>query len=342
MKNHTFMKQEVLEIPSVINQIISHSTHDIKYIAQRLNEQNIPYIATIARGSSDHAASYLKYAIELMAGIPVASIGPSVSSVFNKQLNLAGAACISISQSGQSPDILSATEMAMANGATSIAITNNQQSPLSKSCDYSIDICAGVEKSVAATKTFVSSIISGLLLIAYWKNDKPLLEAIHALPDQASDALECNWDALVEAVNGCRSLFTIGRGPAWAISNEAALKFKETCQIHAESYSSAEVMHGPKTIIGPQFPIVAFASRDATEASLIEAVNQLSDQGGQCFVTSDIKCKGTKLPFVSSGHPLTDPLLLIISFYNFVEKLALAKGLNPDEPPHLKKVTETV
>lgn len=342
MSKQTFMKQEILEIPKILDLLISNSPKDIKYIAEHLKERKAPFVTTVARGSSDHAANYLKYAIEISAGIPVASIGPSISSIFDVSLNLSNAACISISQSGQSPDIISTSEMARINGASTIAITNNQHSPLAKKCDFSIDINAGIERSVAATKTFVASIVSGLLLLAYWQDDKQLLRAIKDLPEKAGDAIKCDWGELTEAFNIQNSLYTIGRGPSWAISNEAALKFKETCQMHAESYSSAEIMHGPKSIIGKQFPIVAFASRDPTETSMIDAVDLLSDQGAKCFVTSDLKSKGIKLPFVASGHPLTDPLLLIINFYQFVEKLARLRGLNPDQPPHLKKVTETV
>lgn len=342
MRTQTFMKQEIREIPEVLEFMFSNAAKDIKKISNHLKEKNISYFTTIARGSSDHAASYLKYVIEIIAGFPVASIGPSISSIYGTSLNLNNVGCISISQSGQSPDILSATAMAKANGASTISITNDRNSQLAKNCDFSIDISARTERSVAATKTFVSSIASGLLLVAIWKNDKKLLNALYSLPEKAKKAIECDWGELRNILLNRNSLYTIGRGPSWAISNEAALKFKETCQVHAESYSSAEVMHGPKSIIGQDFPIVAFASRDAAEASMVDAVNLLSNQGARCFITSDAKCKGTRLPFVKSGHPLTDPLLLIISFYQCVEELARERGLNPDEPPHLLKVTETV
>lgn len=342
MTNQTFMKQEIGQIPDLLDNLISKSTGFIKSAADELSNGDISVIATIARGSSDHASTYLKYIIELVLCVPVASVGPSISSIYGGQLNMKNAASISISQSGQSPDIVDMTKMAKAGGAKAVAITNDLSSPLADVSNYALDIMAGDEKSVAATKTFVASIVSGLLLVAYMKNDVELLNALKKLPEQTSQALKCEWDVLLDVCDQNSSIYNIGRGPAWAISNEAALKFKETCQIHAESYSSAEVMHGPKSIIDQNFPVIAFAARDASEASMIDAVNMLTEQGGNCFITSDKACNASMLPFVASGHPVTDPLLLIICYYQFIEKMARHLGLNPDEPPHLKKVTETV
>ena len=127
-----------------------------------------------------------------------------------------------------------------------------------------------------------------------------------------------------------------------AIADEAALKFKETSQIHAESYSSAEVMHGPVSIVGPGFPVLALAARDAAEHSISEIAEKFAGEGADVFITSDLGTSAIRLPFVSTGHPLTDPLLLIVSFYVFIEQLARRKGIDPDSPPNLRKVTETV
>ncbi|MFK5979943.1 MAG: SIS domain-containing protein, partial [Rhizobiaceae bacterium] len=127
-----------------------------------------------------------------------------------------------------------------------------------------------------------------------------------------------------------------------AIANEVALKFKETCQIHAEAYSSAEVLHGPVSIVGKDFPVLALVARDAAEPSIIETADLLSVQGAHIFATTDKTTEARPLDFIEAGHALTDPLLLIISFYAFIEKLARQRGLNPDVPPNLKKVTETL
>ncbi len=338
----TDMAREIQEIPEAIQRLLDNSAEHIFKASAALNQLDPPLVTTIARGSSDHAASYLKYAIELSAGVPVASTGPSIASIYGKALNLEGMATLAISQSGMSPDIVKMTEVSKRQGALSIAITNGSRSPLAISSDYAINISAGAEKSVAATKTFINSIVAGLLLLAHWQNDYEFIEAIERLPEQASKAINCDWSALEEYVAMHASLFILGRGPSFAIAQEAALKFKETCQIHAEAYSAAEVMHGPAAIVSQGFPMLVLAARDDSQSSVVTSCEKLADQGAQVFVTATRATHATMLPIISSGHPLTDPLLLIVSFYAFIEKLARRLELNPDQPPHLNKITETV
>ncbi len=336
------MQKEINEVPEALERLIEKTEPDIVDAANEIRAINPGLVTTVARGSSDHASLYLKYAIECFAGIPVASLGPSVTSIYKKQLSLPRSVNIAISQSGQSPDIVETASMAKKGGAFNIAITNNVSSPLAKECKYVFNINAGEEKSVAATKTFVTSIFAGLLLLAHWKQDAELLRSLKGFPLLANRALECDWSPLLVHCEKLSSLYVLGRGPAMAIALEAALKFKETCQIHAEAFSSAEVMHGPKSIIGDDFTVLALAARDVSEKSIIDVANQLSTQGAKIYATTDQKIKAEKLPFTASGYSLTDPLLLIISYYKFVEQLARIKGLNPDNPPNLKKVTETL
>jgi glutamine---fructose-6-phosphate transaminase (isomerizing) len=226
--------------------------------------------------------------------------------------------------------------------ALSIAITNNPRSPLAAASAHCIDIQAGVEASVAATKTFVTSIIAGLLLLAEWRGDTALLNAVKRFPEQAQDAISCDWDILSDRLISEDSMLVLGRGPAMAIASEAALKFKETCQIHAEAYSSAEVMHGPVSIVGAGFPVLALIARDAAEANISSMAERLAAEGADVFGTGGSLQRSRRLPFTASGHPLTDPVLLIVTFYSFIEKLARRRGLDPDVPPNLRKVTETV
>jgi len=252
-----------------------------------------------------------------------------------------GSACLVISQSGKSPDIVAMAEAAKRGGSLTVALTNTAQSPLARSCDYAVDIAAGVEKSVAATKTFVNSAVAGLVLMAHATGDRALLDAVRALPGHFRTAIGCDWMALAPALENARSLFILGRGPAVAIAEEAALKFKETCGMHAEAYSAAEVMHGPLALVTPGFPVLALAARDKSEPSMAETADQLSAKGAAIFATSDLVSAARRLPFAATGHPLTDPLALVVSFYLFVEAFARHRGLNPDEPRNLKKVTET-
>jgi glucosamine--fructose-6-phosphate aminotransferase (isomerizing) len=337
----TFMRREITEIPDAVENLLSCSAPVFQRAGRRLRETDPLVVATVARGSSDHAAAYLKYAIELTAGVPVASLGPSIASIFGATLKLPQAACFAISQSGKSPDIVRMADSTRKGGALSFAVTNTPGSPLTQVCDEVIDIAAGPERSVAATKTFVNSAVAGLAVLAHWTRDGTLLRALDALPSHLSSAIGCDWTALCEALDGTESLFILGRGPSLAMANEAALKFKETCAIHAEAYSAAEVMHGPVSLVGKGFPILVLTARDAAEATSVETADQLAGKGAAVFSTSAKVAAAPRLSFAATGHPLTDPLTLIASFYSFIEAFARRRGLDPDKPANLQKVTET-
>lgn len=337
----TRMRHEINEIPDAVERLLSAGAPTVRTMADEIRDYAPRLLLSVARGSSDHAATYLKYASELLLGLPMASVGPSIKSIYGVDLSGEGALCLSVSQSGKSPDIVALTDSFTRTGAYTVAITNNVDSPLAAATKATLPIHAGPELSVAATKTFVTSLVAGLWLLAEIKRDADLLAAIRALPAQLASATECDWSEAVEAVTG-RSLFTLGRGPSWAISNEAALKFKETSQIHAESYSAAEVLHGPVSIVESGFPVIAFAARDATEEGVAQVSDALAGKGANVFATTGRVTKATALPNVTTDHWLTDPITSIVSFYGMVENVAARRGINPDAPRHLKKVTETV
>ncbi len=340
--NATYMRMEIDEIPDATRRLLDFSAGQLAAAGTRLRKQQPVMVATIARGSSDHAAAFLKYAIELTAGVPVASIGPSIMSIYGRELRLDGCAAISISQSGKSPDIVAMAQSARRNGALLLALTNTADSPLALSADLSVDLVAGKEQSVAATKSFVSSVVAGLAILGHWVEDQALLASLRALPEVFSRAVTADWTPLLAALRDRNSLYVLGRGPALAIAQEAALKFKETCGIHAEAYSAAEVLHGPARIVEAGFPVLALASRDAAEAAVAEIADRLARQGATCFATTSRVAVANPLPFAETGHPITDALALIVSFYGFVEMLSRQRGFDPDHPPHLKKITETV
>lgn len=335
------MRLEIEEIPSAVTRLLSQGHPDFVAGGAALRAADPTAIVTIARGSSDHAASFLKYAVELLAGIPVASVGPSIVSIYGRELKLARTAAIAVSQSGRSPDIVAMAQSARRSGALTFALTNTPDSPLAAAADRAIALRSGEEKSVAATKTFVASIVAGLALIGHWLEDEALLAALDSLPELLQQAIACDWRPLMGALDQHQSLYVLGRGPALAIANEAALKFKETCGLHAEAYSAAEVLHGPARIVERHFPVLALAARDAAEASVAEVAERLAGQGARVFVTSVNVRLAERLPFAASGHPITDALALIVSFYGLVEALSRRRGFDPDRPPHLKKVTET-
>ncbi len=340
--NRTHMLREIAEIPEATARLLDQSGPALAETGKAIRKLDPAFLTTVARGSSDHAATFLKYAVELAAGRPVASLGPSIASIYGASLKLDGSVSIAISQSGKSPDIVAMAKTARSGGALTVAITNTAGSPLAEASHHAIDIRSGQEKSVAATKTFVASAVAGLAILGHWQEDAALLAAIRELPEHFAKAVDCDWMMAADALEQHQSLFMLGRGPSAAMANEAALKFKETCGMHAEAYSAAEVMHGPMALVGKGFPVLALAARDASEPSMVEAANSLTDKGGKVFITSNLKTKATALPFAATGHPLTDPLALIVSFYRLVEAFARHRGLNPDEPRNLRKVTETL
>lgn len=342
MSAQTHMWREIREIPDAAAHLLRDGDKALAAAGTALAARDPRLLATVARGSSDHAASFLKYATELTAGVPVASLGPSIASIYGARLKLAGAAVIAISQSGKSPDIVAMAEMARAAGALTAGITNTAGAPLGSHCDHEIDILAGKERSVAATKTFVNSALAGLALLAQWTGSHALGDALRALPAHLEEAVDCDWAPLATALQNSQSLYILGRGPGMAIAQEAALKFKETSGVHAEAYSAAEVMHGPMALVKPGFPVLALVVRDKSEPSMLAAIESLAARGATVFATSDKAGSKAALPIAATGHPLTDPLALIASFYGFVESFARARGLDPDQPPHLCKVTETL
>lgn len=337
----TLMRQEIDEIPDAVARLLDNAGSDLRNAGEKLRARDPSVIVTIARGSSDHAAYFLKYAIELQTGLPVASLGPSLASIYDTQLKLDRAAAFAVSQSGKSPDIVALGQSAKRGGALSFALVNTLPSPLGDAASHAIDINAGPEKAVAATKSFVNSIVAGLAILAEWTEDRLLAKAIATLPQNFSKAISLDWSDIADAVKDEDSLYMLGRGPALAIASEAALKCKETCELHAEAYSSAEVMHGPVSLVAPKFPVIAFAARDRAEASVAETANTLASKGASVFLTSAKASTAQTLPFTETNHPLTDALLLIAPFYGFIEQLSRARGFNPDAPVALNKVTQT-
>lgn len=336
----THMRREIEEIPSAVRRVLSDAHPTAREIAERAGAP--VFLASVARGSSDHAAMFLKYASEIYLGLAMASLGPSVSSVYKSRIQLGKALVIAISQSGASPDILSVVESAKEQGAVTVGLTNTADSALARLSASTLDICAGPEKSVAATKTYVNSVVAGLLLMAEIGGDAALLNALARLPVEMESAIATDWTALAEPIERRGSLYVVGRGPGLAIANEAALKFKETCQIHAEAYSSAEVMHGPVSIVEDGYPVLVLGVRDAAQDGLALTADKMADQGGVVFATTDKVERAHRLDYQSASHPLTDALTQIVSFYSFIEWFARHRGFNPDVPRHLKKVTQTV
>lgn len=334
----TQMRQEIAQIPEAVARLLEHGQAPIVDAATRMRHADPTVIVTAARGSSDCVATYFKYACELRSGVPVASIGPSIVSAYGAPLRLSHTVMVAISQSGQSPDI---GALAAAGAPNNIAIVNDTTSNLAANCNSVIDIKAGPEKAVAATKTVINSAVASIQLLAYWMKDHQILDALDALPAQLEQALAQDWSALTPALQGAKSMFTLGRGPSLAIAQEAALKLKETCGLHAEAFSSGEVLHGPATLAGPGFPVVGFAAQDSADPLLAQVCDKLHAQGARALAATHRVQHAQRLAATRATHPLLDPILQLASFYSFVEAYARHLGRDPDQPRHLSKVTLT-
>lgn len=336
------MWQEISGIPDAVSKLLGANNSSIDQLVNLISEKKPHFIITVARGSSDNVALFFKYLIELKLGIPVVTLGPSVVSIYDSKLSIENALCFAISQSGQSPDIVSVVEHANEQGCVTAAITNNPNSPLAEKSKYLISIFAGVEESVAATKTFINSSVIGLFFTAKLTQDQQLLRAVLQLPKVLEKATKIKWPQLQKELLRCSEIYTLGRGLSLGVSNEASLKLIETCQIHASSYSSAEVLHGPVELVKENYPVFSFISRDATEHSIVELCENLAKKKVKVFGTSNKLLIASRLDFVETSHPFTDPISLITSFYAFVEALSILKGRNPDQPESLRKVTKTI
>lgn len=342
--SRTDMAEEIDETPAAVARLLDREGAAIAAIGRRIAARDPAVIVTCARGSSDNAAAYFKYLTEILSGVPVASVGPSVASIYRAPLKLTNAVLVSVSQSGQSPDIVALQAAARKAGAFAVAVVNQEDSPLAETADAVIPLHAGLEKSVAATKTCLASGVALAALVAAWTGDRDLQAAIARLPAVLADALQCRWDGALDPLVAAPSAYVVGRGPALPIAAEAALKLKETAVLHAEAFSGAEVMHGPLQLLHPGFPVIAFAQHDASREAMAGSIDRLRAAQGRVF---EVSAGGTPagadhLPVPATGHAALDPLAMLLPFYALAERVSRARGHDPDRPSLLRKVTETI
>lgn len=341
----SWMARETGESGDAVARLLDRSGEAIGTAGKLLRDLDPRFLVICARGSSNHAAAFFKYAAETQLGLPVVPIGPSIASVYQTKLRLGGSAMVIISQSGRSPDLLAMAKAAREGGAKLISIVNEAASPVAELADIAIPLQAGPEKSVAATKSCIASMAAGLALLGNWAKDPVLATAVAELPTTLRAAAARDWAAMVEPFVGPRSALMIGRGAGYPIAMEAALKLKETASLHAEPYSAAEVLHGPIAIVHPGFPVLLFRQQDAAGPSLDRCATALAAAGAKMFVASTqppASADFIHLPTAPTSHPMTELISAMVSCYGAVEQIARARGFNPDSPPLLKKVTETV
>ena len=325
--------QEIDEVAQVLARQKEIEWPKIRLIAEKLRAKNPSHAITIARGSSDHTALFIGLLISRLGGIAVASLTPSLASIYHGTLKRNNGIAIAVSQSGQSPDLLTLLTMVKYSGASSLAILNEADSPVGQMADDVITIQAAPERAVAATKSVIASLIAGLRLSAEWFETHMLRDALNDI-----DAL-VSQDPLSHAkcleIANCSQCFVIGRGMTLPIAMEGALKLKETCIIHAEAFSSAEILHGPAALIKDGFRILAFVPDDEARESMQTTIKQLRALGARLIIF-DVR------DLEKPTHAMIAPVKLLHHFYRHVEAATRLRGLNPDQPPHLQKVTLTI
>lgn len=321
---------EALEAPARIEAQLAANRPLLAELARRFAQAPPRFVVSAARGSSSHAARYGKYLIETRLGLFTAAAAPSVATLYRAPMKLDGALFLAVSQSGRSPDLVMQAEAAKSGGAVTLALVNDTESPLAQVSEFVLPLHAGPETSVAATKTFLASLSALAQLVAVWSGDAAMEAALDLLPQTLRAAAGKRWDLPLKEAD---SLFVIGRGTGLAIASEAALKLKEVLGLHAEAYSGAEVLHGPVALVEPGFPVLAFVQDDATRPSMDETLAAMA-------------AKGAAIHRVPTGAPPLTPELDLIAeaqvFYPWVVRAALARGIDPDRPRHLNKVTETL
>jgi glucosamine--fructose-6-phosphate aminotransferase (isomerizing) len=335
------MLEEALSAADCVALQLANDVERYAALGRHLRAANFHNAVTVARGSSDHACAYLGYLVMARMGKLVTSLPMSLVTLYKSPLKTEGTLAISVSQSGQSPDVVEPIRYFRAGGAATIALVNETESPLARAAEWALPLRAGKERSVAATKSFITSLTAGARLVAEWQDDAELKAALHALPDALRRAAQTDWSPAIEALAPARNIMVVGRGISFPVALEAALKFKETSALQAEAFSGAEIKHGPMALIEDGYPLLIFATRGPAQAGLVALADEMRGRGARVLLAApqDVPSRDLDLPV--AGHPDLDPIVAIQAFYVMAARLARARGLDPDQPRHLSKVTKT-
>ncbi|MCW3480241.1 SIS domain-containing protein [Neisseriaceae bacterium JH1-16] len=338
----SLMLEEALSAPEAVAAQHMYSDERLSVLARQLAQRPPKLALTVARGSSDHAANYFAYLTMQRLGVPVVSLPMSLMTLHQAPLAVEGALAVALSQSGQSPDLVDTMAALGVAGATTVALVNKADSPLAAACDWAVPLAAGAEKSVAATKSYIATLAAVARLVAHWGNDRVLLAALETLPERLAEAAQQDWSAALPVLKDAERIMVVGRGLGFAVALEAALKFKETCAIQAEAFSSAEIKHGPMALIDEGYPLLVFAPRGPEQAGILALAEEMRGRGARVLLAAPADVAERDLTLATADDAVLDPLTAIQSFYLMAANLAEARGLNPDAPRHLQKVTCTL
>ncbi len=343
----SLMLQEIAEQPAALAKTIAEERDKVERLGDAVRKRDVDLIVLVARGSSDNAALFGRYLLEITTGVPVSLSAPSVHTLYHAKLNFKRALVIGVSQSGEGEDINRVLENARESGAFTIGFTNEPASSMVGLVDETLLTHGGPERSVAATKTFTGQMLLFYMLAAGLANDQRLID-YEKIPEYAARALE-QKTAVTELVH--RYLFmdncvVVGRGLAYANAYEFALKLMETCYVVAERFSSADFLHGPLALIERHFPVILFAPPGVMLAGTKELIARLGELNADTLaITGDIEAAGMCSRSIIMPREIDEflaPIPYIIPAQLFAALLAEAKGLDPDQPRSLSKVTRTL
>lgn len=343
----SLLLSEIHEQPEVLNMLIESEVTNICHIANEFQKRNIRYVVIAARGSSDNAAIYAKYLFGAVAGLPVSLATPSLYTLYKRPPNLDGALVLGISQSGQSTDIVEVIREGNRQGVPTLAVTNNVRSPLAETASFVVDVHAGMEKSIAATKTYTAQLTALALLTSCWINDVDRLEAIRELPEQIAQTLALNKmvGRRLERYRYMQDCVVIGRGYNYATAIEIALKLKELSYIVAEPYSSADFRHGPMALVEGGFPVICVVPSGKAYEHVLQLARDLKSREAELLVISDqeeaLGLATTPFSLPAALPEWLSPVLCVVPGQLLAHHLTVAKGYDPDHPRGLRKVTDT-
>ena len=341
------LRDEIREQPEVVAQLLARSG-EIEAIARAVRTHHVEHVVIAARGTSDHAAIYAQYLFGIRLRLPVALAAPSIVSLYHVEPVFARSLVIGISQSGASPDVVGVVDAARRQGVPTIAITNDAGSALASAAEHVVDLGAGPERAVAATKTYTAELTAIALLVAALGEDQGSAEGLAGLPGAISAALTSEDEArdAAAAHADLRTCTVLGRGFEYATAREWALKLKELARVVADPYSAADYRHGPLALVERDYPVLAVATSGAVAADLIALLREIRDDYGADLVVlsdrEDVRAIGRRSIRLPGGVPdHLAPIVSIVPAQLFAYHLTIARGLDPDAPRHISKVTLT-
>jgi glucosamine--fructose-6-phosphate aminotransferase (isomerizing) len=347
------MAADIEEQPEVFARLLDSGAGPIAtvaaVIAERIARRSIRHVIFTARGTSDHAALYAAYLTEIRLGLPASLASPSAVTIYGARPDLSGTLVIGVSQSGGSPDLIEVLRVARAQGALTLVVTNTPTSPLAGIAELSVDVAAGRERAVAATKTYTAELLALLLLIEGIRagTGRPApeqLRELDRLPELARATLaDAGPDELAARYRFASRLVTTGRGYGYPTAREAALKLMETSYLPALSFSGADLLHGPLALADPGVPVLAVVGAGPGGDSMREVLARVGERGAEIVAIGPADVPGAAARLATPGvDERLAPLLDILPLQRLALRLALARGENPDAPRGLRKVTATL